>query len=348
MLTRGKGRTSGAGRGATGDASLMPLIFKLPDSLLVRLCADSTLTSADLAAVEAVATRFSRASGQLQNAGGAASIPECAAEMQVRAHRESWRLEKRSNESWKHVLWMLENSSLAPVPVAAAANEHTLVRTADARVFAFGHNNWKQLGLGDCDQIVQYHPDIGHDMSEFTAELGYPRGGQNQGPPWRQHIDDTPREVERLRGCKVASVVAGTQHSAALTDEGALYTWGAATGGRLGHGSTPSVYSSVVAAPRLVTIASLPFGGVRVALVVAGDSHTACITATGQVFTWGDGKDGVLGHGNEEFQHVPTRVEALTDHRVIHVDCNTGVTAAVTSAGALFAWGSEWKFSSAR
>ena len=42
--------------------------------------------------------------------------------------------------------------------------------------------------------------------------------------------------VEGLRGKNVVSVVAGGEHSAAITRDGALYTWGKGSYGRLGHG----------------------------------------------------------------------------------------------------------------
>ena len=76
---------------------------------------------------------------------------ECAAERQVREHAEGWRVEKRPEESWKYVLFVLETELLAPLHLAAAGPEHTLVvrKTARPAVFAFGSDDWKQLGLGD-------------------------------------------------------------------------------------------------------------------------------------------------------------------------------------------------------
>ena len=44
--------------------------------------------------------------------------------------------------------------------------------------------------------------------------------------------------VDGLRGKNVVSVVAGGEHSAAITEDGALYTWGKGSYGRLGHGES--------------------------------------------------------------------------------------------------------------
>ena len=40
--------------------------------------------------------------------------------------------------------------------------------------------------------------------------------------------------------------------------------------------------------------------GQRVKRADCGDGHTACVTETGLLFTWGCGAQGRLGHGNEE------------------------------------------------
>ena len=90
--------------------------------------------------------------------------------------------------------------------------------------------------------------------------------------------------------------------------------------------------------------------GTRVALVAAGVYHTACVTALGEVFTWGYGKNGQLGHGlrtettprgDEMDQLAPRRVEALAEYRAVDVDCASSVTVVVTAAGELFAWGAS-------
>ena len=161
-------------------------------------------------------------------------------------------------------------------------------------------------------------------------------------PPYARNGDQdaSPREVERLRGRRVVSVAAGTEHSAALTAEGSVLTWGNAGCGQLGHG--PLIDEIVgaeyaVAAPRLVT-GGFP-QGTRVALVAAGQLHTACVTAQGDVFSWGNGDYGRLGHGDEEHQHTPRRVEALAGQRVVGLDCGQYTTAAVTAAGEVFVWG---------
>ena len=50
--------------------------------------------------------------------------------------------------------------------------------------------------------------------------------------------------------------------------------------------------------------------GQRVVAVSAGAYHSIAITADGAVFTWGEGKDGCLGHGEDlSNQLLPKKIE---------------------------------------
>ena len=49
-----------------------------------------------------------------------------------------------------------------------------------------------------------------------------------------------PRMIESLQGKHVREVACGSGHSAAITANGELYTWGQGDQGRLGHGDDAS------------------------------------------------------------------------------------------------------------
>ena len=294
----------------------------LPEHMLLKLY--HYLSSRDLAMLEAVARHFRQGSQAQADRGSVQSpwLTELAAERRVRADAQGWRLEARPDQSWKYVLSLSEGGLLAPLPVVSAGHNHTLVRTTAGRVFAFGKNNAKQLGLGATAEATHYG---------WNAE-------ENRGA-----CEASPLEVVQLRDHSAASVSAGCQHSVALTQDGSLLTWGCSTlmhgpvnlvnRGLLGHGPVPAEFH-VVAAPRRVL--GFP-SGTRVALVVAGFGHTLCVTALGEVFSWGKGEG--LGHGDQTDQHTPRRVEALAEQRVVDVDCDDRISLAVTAAGGLFVWG---------
>jgi alpha-tubulin suppressor-like RCC1 family protein len=50
----------------------------------------------------------------------------------------------------------------------------------------------------------------------------------------------------------------------------------------------------------------------RVVSVACGWRHTACITESQNVYSWGRGTSGQLGHGDNVDRSVPKRLEALS------------------------------------
>ena len=84
------------------------------------------------------------------------------------------------------------------------------------------------------------------------------------------------------------------------TDAGELFTFGYGGDGRLGHGGTE--HEPV---PRLVESLT----GKKVIGAAAGANHTAAWTDEGELFTFGDGNYGELGHGGTLQEHVPKLVD---------------------------------------
>ena len=51
--------------------------------------------------------------------------------------------------------------------------------------------------------------------------------------------------------------------------------------------------------------------------------------ATGDVYSWGRGDDGRLGHGDNNWKYVPRHVKILGGERIVFVNCGSYHTAAV-------------------
>ena len=139
-----------------------------------------------------------------------------------------------------------------------------------------------------------------------------------------------PTRIEQGVPSNVCAVSCGGEHSAALTADGALYTWGGGRCGQLGLGDWTGHRS-----PQRV--ASLKGHFVR--LVVCGSFSTAAVTDAYELFTWGCGREGQLGHGDRSSPKAPRLVEALRDTPIVSVSFGEHHTAALTRDGELLAWG---------
>jgi alpha-tubulin suppressor-like RCC1 family protein len=63
------------------------------------------------------------------------------------------------------------------------------------------------------------------------------------------------------------------------------------------------------------------------------------LTEDGEVFTWGFGKNGALGHGDWNQVDTPKKVEGLKD--IVKIDCGIDYTIALDKNGKLYSWGSN-------
>ncbi|KAF5739251.1 hypothetical protein HS088_TW12G00453 [Tripterygium wilfordii] len=157
-----------------------------------------------------------------------------------------------------------------------------------------------------------------------------------------------PKLIDSLSGMNIESIACGEYHTCAVTVSGDLYTWGDGThnAGILGHGSEVSHWI-----PKRVTG---QMEGMHVSYVSCGPWHTAAVTSAGQLFTFGEGSFGALGHGDHISTTIPREVETLRGLRTTMVACGAWHTAAVvevmtdssspepsgsSSSGKLFSWG---------
>ena len=110
----------------------------------------------------------------------------------------------------------------------------------------------------------------------------------------------------------------GWDHCLAVTRDGSLYTWGSGMNGKLGHGDEE---------PRDVPtkVDFFAANSLKVHIAEAGCEHSACVDSLGDLYTWGHGDSGRLGHGDDKtheppaIQKTPKRVEHLvnTNQKVV-------------------------------
>ncbi|OWM75950.1 hypothetical protein CDL15_Pgr009595 [Punica granatum] len=132
-----------------------------------------------------------------------------------------------------------------------------------------------------------------------------------------------PKLIDALSGMSIELVACGEYHTCAVTLSGELYTWGdgAHNSGLLGHGSEASHWI-----PKRVGGC---LEGLHVSYIACGPWHTAVVTSSGQLYTFGDGSFGALGHGDRTSSTIPRVVEALQGLRATRVACGVWHSAAI-------------------
>ena len=97
-----------------------------------------------------------------------------------------------------------------------------------------------------------------------------------------------------LFGENVVQVSASGETSAALTEEGDLYTWGK---------TKPAFLGTLMlkkGAKNLLQPTYVQTQGVKFKQVACGKQHVAAVTVNGKLITWGDPEKGKLGHSHEK------------------------------------------------
>jgi len=163
---------------------------------------------------------------------------------------------------------------MSGVKAISAGGTHSLALKTDGTLWAWGFNNYGQLGTG-----------------KATVD-------PSRGVP--------PSPVTGLAGKSIISLSAGASHSLVATENGEVWAWGrnesgtdcdpGACGGQVGDGSTVSQPSPVKV---------IDAGAVAVS---AGKRHSLALLTGGRTAGWGGNEKGQLGDGSTIIRETPTSV----------------------------------------
>ena len=218
---------------------------------------------------------------------------------------------------------------------------HSLAVTESGALYSWGNGNYGKLGHGDVQsqllpkrvEAMQEHVCIVaageyHSLAITASGMLYSWGDDDHGKLGHGDRENQllPKRVEALQE-RVCSAAAGCEHSLAVTQSGALYAWGYGGEGQLGHGDEEEQRL-----PKWVEGMQE-----RVCSVAAGQLHSLALIETGALYSWGRGSCGKLGHGDEEDQRLPKRVEGLQG--VCCITAGSEHTVAVAKDGTAHGWG---------
>uniref|UniRef100_UPI00358FCF6D E3 ubiquitin-protein ligase HERC2 n=1 Tax=Myxine glutinosa TaxID=7769 RepID=UPI00358FCF6D len=229
-------------------------------------------------------------------------------------------------------------------------DDWTLSSGGSGIIYGWGHNHRGQLGGVEgakvklptaCEALAAMRPVqlVGGEQTLFavTADgkvyaTGYGAGGR-LGIGGTESVS-TPTLLESVQHVVIRKVAvnSGGKHCLALSSDGEVFSWGEAEDGKLGHGNR-----SPCDRPRVIE----SLRGIEVVDVAAGGAHSGCISSVGELYTWGKGRYGRLGHGDSEDQLKPKLVDGLKGNRVIDVACGSGdaQTLCLTDDDCVWSWG---------
>ena len=187
------------------------------------------------------------------------------------------------------------------VDAVSCGAEFTACTTEAGELFTWGSGLFGQLGTGDTESrqrptkveggalaqgpsIRDVSCGIFHALAVDEAGALYSWGDGSAGQLGTGASKDELEPVVvagEVAGRRVVGVSAGSEHSACVTADGALFTWGSGARGKLGHGH---VEDELLPRRVLGTLEGKCVVGVECA-----SEHTMCVTDDGKVYTFGRG-----------------------------------------------------------
>jgi uncharacterized protein YjdB/alpha-tubulin suppressor-like RCC1 family protein len=258
----------------------------------------------------------------------------------------------------------------SPVQVGTAANwaavaagrSHSLAINAYGQLWAWGRNNYGQVGRGGTDTSSQLAPvriGSGSDWVAVSAGAHHSLGLRLDGSLWAWGRNDngqlgnrdTLQSADQFQPVRVggpypiddvASVAAGGMFSLAVKADGTLWGWGLNSGGQLALGSGPNAtqtqYGPVQEASHSTDWAAVSGGGND----TGAGGHVLAVRSDGGLWAWGRTDEGKLGDNGaaptfaEGVVTTPFRLGTATDWTA--ASAGSGHSMAVKN-GEIWGWG---------
>ncbi|KAL3066453.1 hypothetical protein OYC64_016412 [Pagothenia borchgrevinki] len=210
---------------------------------------------------------------------------------------------------------------LCAVSQVACGSHHSVALTKDGQVYTWGQGSRGQLGLGERQPstkspqhlnslsavpLVQVAAGGGQSFALSVSGAVFSWGSNHCGQLGLGDTTDrhTPTPVHCLNLKKTTHISCGKAHTATLTKDGGVFTFGSGEYGQLGHNSFRDELR-----PRLVA----ELWGAKVTKIACGRHHTLVLTDSKRVYSFGCGEQGQLGHGEERHPSVPLPVQLPQD-----------------------------------
>jgi alpha-tubulin suppressor-like RCC1 family protein len=226
----------------------------------------------------------------------------------------------------------------------AAGALHSFGIKSDSTLWAWGRNDFGQLGLDTITLINPNPVQIGTDHKWISNAAGYYHslGLKSDGTLWAWGLNangqlgdgDTINQsipVQVGTDTKWCKITAGDYYSLGIKTDGTLWGWGDNQYyGQLGDGTTTKRLSPVQIGTDNTWIS-----------IQAGSYHTIGLKSDGTLWAWGDDTYGQLGDNDPSNLHKVNPVKIGTDTNWASIATGDYHTLALKSDGTLWTWGNN-------
>ncbi|MEM9693534.1 MAG: EGF domain-containing protein, partial [Myxococcota bacterium] len=248
----------------------------------------------------------------------------------------------------------------------SAGDEHTCALMSGGAVRCWGRGQNGRLGYGHADNIGDDEApatagdiDLGGQTATAIAAGGAhtcalmadgsvmcwgkgQHGRLGYGNPFTIGDDEPPSAAGAVPlGEPAVAIATGQAHSCARLQSGGVRCWGQNLDGRLGYGHLDDIGDDET--PDTQPVVDL--GGAAVMEVTTGERHTCALTASGEVYCWGLGLFGLLGHADGRSESIGDDEPPITASPLVFgaspiaVSAGEYHTCALLSTGATECWG---------
>jgi alpha-tubulin suppressor-like RCC1 family protein len=230
----------------------------------------------------------------------------------------------------------------------SAGASHTLALGSDGKVYAWGANEYGQLGDGSTTNrtspvaVVSGEIPSGVTIAEVRAgrEHSLALGSDGKVYAWGRNdfgqvgdgstTNRTSPVAVRVGAARYRGIAAGRFHSLGVATDGKVWGWGSNGFGQLGDGTTEDqlepVWSSGVS--------------VGVKTVSAGWVHSAALGVDGKAYGWGGNNSGQLGDGTVAERLSAVGVVGLLGN-LKAVEAGGQYTLGLGEDGVVYGWGAN-------